>query len=66
MIPVGEGDEQCMLCKAFDMANGCLDFYSGAPRCGRNVIITSKQYKEYLELKKRSEKNGKRKIFRFM
>lgn len=69
MLPVNEGDRECLLCSDFDLCLGCVHTYSEKwrdqfPPCGRSLIVT----KEGLEkiIKEEVEKNGKRGIFKFM
>lgn len=66
MIPVNEGNEDCFKCDEFDMCIGCYATVQNnpykAPKCRRDVIITSDAYEEYMKLKKKNESKKKRRF----
>jgi hypothetical protein len=62
MYAVNEGDEECFKCKHLDCSVGCVYPLTGElPPCGRNVILTQKEFRKLKE-----GKNEKRHIFKFM
>lgn len=67
MVPIDEGNEECMKCKKLDMCHGCIDTYADnwrdrLPSCGRNINISQRELKEIIE--KESKQNGKRRFFK--
>ena len=62
MYAVNEGDKECFKCEHLDCSVGCVYPLAGElPPCGRNVILTQKEFK-----KNKGEQNGKRCFFKFM
>lgn len=62
MYAVNEGDKECFKCEHLDTSVGCVfPFTKRLPPCGRDIILTQKEFEELKE-----NKNGKRHIFKFM
>ena len=58
MLPIDEGNEECLKCKHFDLCNGCIPTYEkdGLPPCGRNIIMSQELYKKLM--KEKENKHG--------